>query len=186
MSRRRSEFPSRPANGDRPVEFWPTSAIRSVLEGGDIGTWKQIAVAIKRDPFGRTARQVEEVLETSRPYGISKALAEVLESRPRALGGQRAQRGSPACAGVGSTLGTQAARVRIPDRGARRRAGRLSGRHHQSVGVVDDPDASALRSFRQGPVPPTAATAAATAARSSAAVSGHQRQIALTPAVSGG
>jgi hypothetical protein len=71
--------PARTPDGDRPVEFWPTSAIRSVLEGGDIATWKQIAVAIKRDPYGRTARQVEEVLETSRPYGISKALAEVLD-----------------------------------------------------------------------------------------------------------
>ncbi len=36
-------------------------------------------VAIKRDPFGRTARQVEEVLESSHPYGVSKALAEVLD-----------------------------------------------------------------------------------------------------------
>src|ERR1700709_122275 len=71
--------PARPRNGDQPVEFWPTSAIRSALEGGDIATWKQIAVAIKRDPFGRTARQVEEVLESSHPYGISKALAEVLD-----------------------------------------------------------------------------------------------------------
>ena len=71
--------PARPRNGERPVEFWPTSAIRSALEGGDIATWKQIAVAIKRDPFGRTARQVEEVLESSHPYGISKALAEVLD-----------------------------------------------------------------------------------------------------------
>ncbi len=34
---------------------------------------------IKRDPFGRTARQVEEVLETEQPYGVSAALAEVLE-----------------------------------------------------------------------------------------------------------
>jgi hypothetical protein len=71
--------PVRAPNVERPVEFWPTSAIRSALEGGDIATWKQIAVAIKRDPYGRTARQVEEVLETSRPYGISKALAEVLD-----------------------------------------------------------------------------------------------------------
>src|SRR5271163_2905194 len=67
-----------PGPVERPVEFWPTAAIRSALEGGDIATWKQIAVAIKRDPYGRTARQVEEVLENSRPYGISKALAEVL------------------------------------------------------------------------------------------------------------
>src|SRR5581483_8631230 len=72
--RRHGPSPRRPPvrrNVERPVEFWPTSAIRAALEGGDIATWKQIAVAIKRDPFGRTARQVEEVLDNSRPYGIS-------------------------------------------------------------------------------------------------------------------
>ncbi len=64
---------------DQPVEFWPTAAIRSALQGGDIATWKRIAAALKRDPYGRTARQVEEVLAGTRPYGISKALWEVLE-----------------------------------------------------------------------------------------------------------
>ncbi|WP_077086759.1 transcriptional regulator [Mycobacterium rhizamassiliense] len=68
-----------PAETDQPVEFWPTSAIRSAMQGGDIDTWKRIAAALKRDPYGRTARQVEEVLEGGRPYGISKALWEVLE-----------------------------------------------------------------------------------------------------------
>ncbi|WP_280825769.1 helix-turn-helix transcriptional regulator [Mycobacterium sp. OTB74] len=62
----------------RPVEFWSTAAIRAALETDDLSVWQRIVVAIKRDPFGRTARQVEEVLATSRPYGISKALAEVL------------------------------------------------------------------------------------------------------------
>lgn len=69
---------SRPGNTDRPVEFWPTSAIRSALQTGDITTWQLIVVALKRDPYGRTARQVEEVLEGTEPYGISKALSEVL------------------------------------------------------------------------------------------------------------
>jgi hypothetical protein len=64
---------------DQPVEFWPTSAIRSAMQGGEIETWKRIAAALKRDPYGRTARQVEEVLAGARPYGISKALWEVLE-----------------------------------------------------------------------------------------------------------
>jgi hypothetical protein len=68
----------RPAVDDRPVEFWPTAAIRAALETDDLTVWQRIVVAIKRDPFGRTARQVEEVLETARPYGVSKALAEVL------------------------------------------------------------------------------------------------------------
>ena len=64
---------------DQPVEFWPTAAIRSALQGGDIATWKRIAAALKRDPYGRTARQVEEVLGGTQPYGIAKALWEVLE-----------------------------------------------------------------------------------------------------------
>ncbi len=68
-----------PQEAEQPVEFWPTAAIRSALQGGDIATWKRIAAALKRDPYGRTARQVEEVLEGTRPYGIAKALWEVLE-----------------------------------------------------------------------------------------------------------
>ena len=67
----------------RPVEFWPTSAIRAALETDDLTVWQRIVVAIKRDPYGRTARQVEEVLESAQPYGVSKALAEVL-TRTRA------------------------------------------------------------------------------------------------------
>jgi hypothetical protein len=62
----------------RPVEFWPTSAIRDAMESGDLATWQRIATALKRDPYGRTARQVEEVLDTAPSYGISEALAEVL------------------------------------------------------------------------------------------------------------
>jgi hypothetical protein len=85
--RRPAPSPQRPAgeqrrpegNHDQPVEFWPTAAIRSALQSGDIDTWKRIAAALKRDPYGRTARQVEEILEGTRPYGISKALWEVLE-----------------------------------------------------------------------------------------------------------
>lgn len=69
---------SRGSDTDRPVEFWPTTAIRSALQSGDIATWQLIVVALKRDPYGRTARQVEEVLEGTESYGIAKALAEVL------------------------------------------------------------------------------------------------------------
>ena len=71
--------------GDPPVEFWPTAAIRTALETGDIGVWQRIVVAIKRDPFGRTARQVEEVLEGTAPQGISQALTEVLGRARRHL-----------------------------------------------------------------------------------------------------
>jgi hypothetical protein len=70
--------PCQQSDDDRPVEFWPTAAIREALETDDLTVWQRIVVAIKRDPYGRTARQVEEVLESTRPYGVSKALSEVL------------------------------------------------------------------------------------------------------------
>lgn len=69
---------TRPDLSQTPVEFWPTASIRAALEGGGIAVWQRIVVAIKRDPYGRTARQVEEVLEAATPYGISQALTEVL------------------------------------------------------------------------------------------------------------
>ncbi|MBS1691604.1 MAG: XRE family transcriptional regulator [Actinobacteria bacterium] len=77
---------------DRAVEFWPTSAIRSALENDDLTVWQRIATAIKRDPYGRTARQVEEVLEVVRPYGVSKALGEVLHrTREKLEASERAE-----------------------------------------------------------------------------------------------
>lgn len=82
--RRRGSLPRQPSGDtDRPVEFWPTSAIRAALQSGDIAIWQQIVVALKRDPYGRTARQVEEVLDGTESSGIAKALSEVL-SRTRA------------------------------------------------------------------------------------------------------
>lgn len=74
----RSRAPEPPPN-QRPVEFWPTADIRAALESDDLTVWQRIVTAIKRDPYGRTARQVEEVLETARPYGVSRAISEVLE-----------------------------------------------------------------------------------------------------------
>ncbi|MGK2880504.1 MAG: XRE family transcriptional regulator [Mycobacterium sp.] len=68
---------------DRPVEFWPTAAIRSALDRGDLEVWQDIVFAIRRDPFGRTARQVEEVLDTSDQRGVRNAMNEVL-ARSRA------------------------------------------------------------------------------------------------------
>lgn len=90
---RRADLQAGPgAPADRPVEFWSTAAIRSALETGDITVWQRIVVAIKRDPFGRTARQVEEVLEKSEPLGISKALSEVLvRSRQHLEANERAE-----------------------------------------------------------------------------------------------
>jgi hypothetical protein len=79
---------------DRPVEFWPTAAIRTAVESGDLAVWQRIVGAIKRDPYGRTARQVEEVLESTSSYGITTALDEVLiRSREHLEADERAEVG---------------------------------------------------------------------------------------------
>lgn len=89
---------SRAAADQRPVEFWPTSAIREALETDDLTVWQRIVVAIKRDPYGRTARQVEEVLDNAPPYGVSRALDEVLTRT-------RAHLEANECAEVGRHIG---------------------------------------------------------------------------------
>jgi hypothetical protein len=84
---------------NRPVEFWPTGAIRAALETDDLTVWQRIVTAIKRDPYGRTARQVEEVMETVQPYGVSKALAEVLtRTRDHLEATERAEVARQVCA----------------------------------------------------------------------------------------
>ncbi len=76
----------------KPVEFWPTAAIRLAVDSGDLAVWQRIVVALKRDPYGRTARQVEEVLDTASSHGIAKALTEVLaRSRDQLEADERAE-----------------------------------------------------------------------------------------------
>jgi DNA-binding transcriptional regulator YiaG len=76
---------------DAPVSEWPTEAVRTALERGDLADWHRIVVEIRADPWGKTARQVEEVLGYSRPYGIAEAMEAVLSrARKRAEANERA------------------------------------------------------------------------------------------------
>jgi hypothetical protein len=65
-----------------PVSQWPTEAVQTALERGDLTDWHRIVAEIGAHPWGRTARQVEEVLSYSRPYGIADAM-ELALSRAR-------------------------------------------------------------------------------------------------------
>src|SRR5215207_11744497 len=72
------------ASPSDPVTVWPTEAVQTALERGDLEHWRRLAAEINRSPWGATARQVEEVLRYSRPYGV----AELMES---AIGRARAR-----------------------------------------------------------------------------------------------
>ncbi|HXA11448.1 MAG TPA: XRE family transcriptional regulator, partial [Mycobacterium sp.] len=80
------------AYDNKPVEFWPTAAIRLAVQSGDLTIWQRIVLALRRDPYGRTARQIEEVVETTTSPGITKALTEVLaRSRTQLEADERAE-----------------------------------------------------------------------------------------------
>jgi DNA-binding transcriptional regulator YiaG len=65
-----------------PVADWPTEAVQTALERGDLADWHRLAAEVIRQPWGRTARQVEEVLTYSRPYGVAEAM-ETMIARAR-------------------------------------------------------------------------------------------------------
>ena len=76
---------------EAPVSQWPTEAIQAALERGDLADWHRIVTEIQTDPWGNTARQVEEVLSHSRPYGVAEAMeTAVSRARNRAEATERA------------------------------------------------------------------------------------------------
>jgi len=74
-----------------PVSQWPTEAVQTALERGDLADWHRVAAEIQANPWGTTARQVEEVLSHSRPYGVTEAMQTVVSrARKRAEENERA------------------------------------------------------------------------------------------------
>jgi DNA-binding transcriptional regulator YiaG len=74
-----------------PIEQWPGEAIQTALERGGLSDWRPIVGAIQAQPWGRTARQVEEVLSHSRPYGVADVMELAIErARERAQAEERA------------------------------------------------------------------------------------------------
>jgi DNA-binding transcriptional regulator YiaG len=107
---------------DAPVSLWPTEGLQTALERGDLTDWQRIAAEVRADPWGKTARQVEEVLSHSHPYGIAEAMETVLSrARERAEAGERAATASEITEAVrrsglsrsefASRIGTSASRL---------------------------------------------------------------------------
>lgn len=71
------------ASPDEAVEKWPMEAIQAALERGSLKHWKRLAAAIKAQPWGPVARNVEDVLTYSHPYGIAKTMERVIEDARR-------------------------------------------------------------------------------------------------------
>jgi ribosome-binding protein aMBF1 (putative translation factor) len=73
-----------------PVSEWPTEAVQTALERGDLADWCRLAAEVRRRPWGRTARQIEEALGCSRPYGVAEVMETVIaRARKRAERSER-------------------------------------------------------------------------------------------------
>lgn len=107
---------------EAPVSQWPTEAVRTALERGDLADWRRIVAAMKADPWGKTARQVEEVLSHTRPYGLAEAMQTALsrareqaETRERAAVAaeirEAVNRSGLSQADFASRIGTSASRL---------------------------------------------------------------------------
>ncbi|MHB8295370.1 MAG: helix-turn-helix domain-containing protein [Acidimicrobiales bacterium] len=63
---------------------WPFEGVLAALQRGTLPDWQRLAAAIFADPWGPVARQVEEALLVSRPYGTAALMEGVIERARRA------------------------------------------------------------------------------------------------------
>jgi DNA-binding transcriptional regulator YiaG len=66
------------ASPDDPVSEWPLEAVQTALERGGLSHWRRLARAVRSEPWGPVARQIEEVLTYSRPYGVAELMERVV------------------------------------------------------------------------------------------------------------
>jgi DNA-binding transcriptional regulator YiaG len=62
-----------------PVETWPFEALLTAVERGSLTDWRRVLSAVRRDPWGPVARDLEQALLVSRPYGTALLLERGLE-----------------------------------------------------------------------------------------------------------
>ena len=63
-----------------PVSTWPQEGLLTALERGSLRDWRRIASEIRRQPWGRVARAVEEILTYSQPYGVAPLMERVIST----------------------------------------------------------------------------------------------------------
>ncbi len=61
-----------------PVDEWPAEAIETVIDRGSLSDWRQLAEAIRHNPWGPAARTAETVIAWGEHYGVDALLANVI------------------------------------------------------------------------------------------------------------
>jgi DNA-binding transcriptional regulator YiaG len=61
-----------------PVDRWPAEAIETVIDRGSLSDWRQLAGAIRRNPWGPAARTAETVTAWGEHYGVDALMSSVI------------------------------------------------------------------------------------------------------------
>jgi DNA-binding transcriptional regulator YiaG len=65
---------------DAPVDTWPAEAIEIVLDRGTLSDWRRLSAAIRENPWGPTARTVQNVTSWGEHYGVDALMAGVVRN----------------------------------------------------------------------------------------------------------
>lgn len=68
------------ADPDDPVAQWPTEAVRAALERGGLPEWRRLATEIDAEPWGPTARRIEEIIAAGGPYGVGELFGRLIDA----------------------------------------------------------------------------------------------------------
>jgi DNA-binding transcriptional regulator YiaG len=65
-------------NATEPMDHWPAEAIETLIDRGSLSDWRQLAEAIRRNPWGPAARAAETVVGWGEHYGIDALMSRVI------------------------------------------------------------------------------------------------------------
>ncbi len=62
-----------------PVASWPAEALEIALDRGSLGDWRRLAAEIRRSPWGRVARTVEDIAGWGEHDAVDALMLSILE-----------------------------------------------------------------------------------------------------------
>jgi DNA-binding transcriptional regulator YiaG len=63
----------------QPMDGWPAEAIETVIDRGTLADWRQLANAIRSNPWGPAARTTETIVGWGEHYGVDALMTRVIE-----------------------------------------------------------------------------------------------------------
>lgn len=63
----------------QPMDLWPAEAIETVIDRGTLADWRQLANAIRSNPWGPAARTTETIVGWGEHYGVDALMKHVIE-----------------------------------------------------------------------------------------------------------